>query len=242
MPEQPFLEHLEELRRRLLFCLLVLILASCLVYSQMDRILAVLVEPVGQLVFLGPAEAFLARLKLAVLGGFILGVPVWTWQLWRFVLPGLRPSETRAIAGLLPATVLFFYMGAAFSYWIVLPVGLDFLLSFGSERVVPMISIGNYFGFVGLMALIFGFAFQMPLLLLASVRAGVLRLEQLLAARRYVILGSFVLGAVLTPPDVVTQVLMGGCLIALYEASLLLIRFTGGRIHEKPVEAVCRDD
>lgn len=220
-----FAEHLAELRRRVIRCLIALGAASSICYLRSETLLAWLLrplsEPVGQLYFFSPQEAFVVRIKTALFCGALLTAPWMFAQLWLFVAPGLRDGERRMILPLTAMTTVFFAAGAAFSYWIVIPVALSFLLSMGSDLLRPMISVTEYVSFVSTMTIAFGIAFNLPVFLLGAVSAGVLSDRVLAAHRRHAVVVAFIAAALLTPgPDVASQVLLAIPLIVLYEISV----------------------
>ncbi len=221
-----FIEHLEELRRRLLWSLGVWLLCAGVVFGFVDGWLPLLVRPVGRLVFIAPAEAFTARLKLAFSAGVLAAVPYWLWQLWAFVAPALEPDARQAIGRRLPLAVALFYLGAAFAVAVALPAALRFLLSFTSDQVQPMITFGNYVSFVAIWTLLFGAMFELPIVMLVLGRCGVVTVERLSRYRRHAVLAIFIVSAILTPPDVVSQFMMALPLLVLFELSIGLLRWS----------------
>ena len=233
--EAPLLEHLIELRKRLLLVVATLFVTffACLYFAK--PIFAVLVQPLldagqGKLVFIDLFEAFFVEMKVAFFAALMITFPVLATQLWRFVAPGLYAKEKRAFLPFLLLTPVFFGIGAAFAYFLAMPWALGFLLGFegnvgGVEReALP--GVGNYLSFVMRFLFGFGVAFLLPILLLVLERAGVVTREQLIAGRRYAIVAAFLVGAVLTPPDAVSQVMLAIPLYALYEGAILAIRLT----------------
>ena len=240
--EAPLLEHLIELRKRLLVVVATLFVTffACLYFAK--PIFAVLVQPLldagqGKLVFIDLFEAFFVEMKVAFFAALMITFPVLATQLWRFVAPGLYAKEKRAFLPFLLLTPVFFGIGAAFAYFLAMPWALSFLLGFegnvgGVEReALP--GVGNYLSFVMRFLFGFGVAFLLPILLLVLERAGVVTRDQLIAGRRYAIVAAFLVGAVLTPPDAVSQIMLALPLYALYEGAILAIRLT-----RKPAEDV----
>lgn len=218
-------EHLEELRVRLLISLAAFAVATALSFIFVERILAVLIRPVGQAVFLHPTEAFFVRVKVAALAGVFVSLPVILFQFWRFVSVGLTSTERRYTLSLLPASLLLFLGGGAFAFLAILPIGVRFLLSYQTTTLVPMISIGAYTSFATAFVLAFGLVFQLPIVILFLARLGVVTPATLAAGRRYALLGIVILSAVLTPgTDVFSQLLMAIPTYALYEASIWIAR------------------
>lgn len=224
------IEHLEELRRRLLIALAAFAVAMVVSFVFAEWILAQLIAPVGRVVFLAPTEAFFVRLKMAALAGAFLSLPVVLYQLWRFVGVGLTRTERRYALSLLPFSVLLFAGGAAFAFFAILPVGVHFLLSYQTPQLTPMISIGAYTSFATAFVLAFGLVFQLPIVVLFLARVGIVTPAQLAAGRRYALLGIVVLSAVLTPGgDVISQALMALPTYLLYEISIWIARAVAPR-------------
>lgn len=224
------IEHLEELRARLLWAVASFAVATALSLLFVERILNLLIRPVGQVVFLAPTEAFFVRLKVAALAGVFLSLPVVVYQIWRFVAVGLTRAERRYTLSLLPASVLLFVGGAAFAFFAILPVGVRFLLGYRTETLVPMISIGAYTSFATAFVLAFGLVFQLPIVILFLARLGIVTPATLAAGRRYALLGIVVASAILTPgTDVFSQLLMAIPTYLLYEASIWVARIFAPR-------------
>lgn len=220
-----FAEHLAELRRRVILSLIALGAAAAVCYVYSDGLLRWLTGPltasVGELYFFAPQDAFVVRVKTSLLCGFFISCPWIFAQLWLFVSPGLKDGERRLIAPLTAMTTVLFTAGAAFSYWVVMPVALEFLLSMGSDLLRPMISVSEYLSFISTMTIAFGIAFNLPVFILGAVAAGVLTPEMLSSHRRHAVVLAFIAAALLTPgPDVASQVLLAVPLLVLYEMSV----------------------
>lgn len=231
-----YLSHLEELRRRLIFSLIFFAVASVVSYFFSHQLLDFLTQPLRryeagtQLFFQRPYEAFLTHLKVAALAGLIISLPVFFMQGWLFVAPGLYAHERRTVSFLIFFSVVFFLLGAVFAYLVVIPWGLHFLLSFQTQSLKPLLGIGPYFSFLIGMVLAFGFLFDIPLILVGLVKLGVVRSQTLAKGRKWIIVGIFVLAAILTPsPDPVSQLLLAGPLLLLFEISLAVSRLTERR-------------
>lgn len=231
----PLLDHLIELRRRLLWSLAALILAflGCLYFAR--PILAVLVAPLqlaGQkeLINTDVYGGFVVEIKVAFFAGMMIAFPVIANQIWRFVAPGLYRNEKRALLPFLLATPVLFSAGAALAYFFAIPIALHFLLGFQgdlggvTQRALPDVS--SYLRFVMQFLFGFGLAFLLPVLLMLLEAAGVLTRAQLVSARRYAIVANFAIAAVLTPPDVGSMLLLAIPLCLLYELALVGIWFT----------------
>ena len=244
--KQPLLEHLVELRRRLLWCLATLIIAFFVCFKFAHEIFAVLVQPLlragqGKLIYTDVFEAFFTQVKVALFAALMLSFPVIATQLWRFVAPGLYAKEKGAFLPFLLATPVFFAAGACFAYFVAMPWALHFLLSFqgnvGGVQQEALPGVGNYLNFVTHFLFGFGAAFLLPILLMILERAGIVTREQLAKSRRYAIVASAVIAGVLTPPDAVSMMILMVPLYGLYEFAILAIRITHWRAARKAARA-----
>lgn len=236
--KMPLLDHLIELRSRLLKSLLAIAVAFgvCLYFAK--PIFAVLVQPLvaagqGKLIYTQLFEAFFVEIKVALFAATMIAFPVIANQLWKFVAPGLYRKEKRALLPFLLATPLLFALGASVAYFVTIPIALKFLLGFqgnvGGVTQEALPSVGNYLSFTMQFIMAFGIAFLLPILIMLIERAGLVTRAQLVSARRYMIVGAFVIAAIFTPPDVVSQLLLAIPLVLLYEMSLFAIWFTQRR-------------
>lgn len=234
----PLLEHLIELRRRLLWSLAALIAAFAICFYFAKPIFAVLVQPLlqagqGRLIFTDIFEAFFVEVKVALFAALLVCFPVFAIQIWKFVAPGLYAREKKALLPFLLLTPVFFGAGVAFAYFAAMPWALHFLLSFegevGGVQQEALPGVGNYLSFSTRFLFGFGIAFLLPILLMILERAGIVSRQQLVRSRRYAIVGAAVVSAVLTPPDVVSQLMLLVPLYALYELAILSIRITHWR-------------
>jgi sec-independent protein translocase protein TatC len=236
--QAPLLDHLIELRRRLLWSLAALVVAfgGCLYFAR--PILGVLVAPLkaaGQVTIINTAVTggFIVELKVAFFAALMIAFPVIANQLWQFVAPGLYRKEKRALLPFLLATPVLFLAGASMAYFIAIPVALKFLLGFQGElagvtqQALP--EVNEYLKFVMQFIFGFGLSFLMPVLLMLLEHAGIVTFEQLKGAWRYAVVGAFAISAVLTPPDVGSQLLLAIPLVALYFLALVAIWFTRRR-------------
>ena len=242
----PLLDHLIELRRRLLYCIAAIALAFAVSYYFAEAIFAFLVQPLlhaGQktLIYTQLFEAFFVKVKVAFFASMMIAFPVISNQLWQFVAPGLYRKERRALLPFLFATPVLFTGGAALAYYVALPLALHFLLGFqgnvGGVNQQALPAIGNYLSFIMQFLFGFGLAFLLPVLLMLLERAGIVTRKQLIGARRYAIVGATAIAAVLTPPDLMSQVLLAVPLIVLYEAAIIGIWFTERRRSREPAAA-----
>ena len=240
--KQPLLDHLIELRRRLLWCLTTLVIAFFICFAFAKDIFAVLVQPLiragqGKLIYTDIFEAFFAQVKVSLFAALMLSFPMIATQLWRSVAPGLYAKEKNAFLPFLLMTPVFFAGGACFAYFAAMPWALHFLLSYQgdvggiSQEALP--GVGNYLNFCTRFIFGFGAAFLTPILLMILERAGIVTREQLARSRRYAIVGAAAAAAVLTPPDVVSMLLLLIPLYGLYEFAILAIRITHWRAARK---------
>lgn len=214
-------EHLSELRGRLIKSVIFIIVCSFVVYGYIDKLMVYLLKPVGGLIFIAPQEAFISYIKLTFFGGLFLSSPFVIYQLWRFVSDGLMPNESKYVLVFAPLSFIFFIIGASFGYIIIVPIGMKFLLAFGTELIIPMITISKYISFISTLSLAFAMVFQLPLLSLFLTKIGVITPLFLSSKRRHAIVCMFIAAAMLTPPDVITQTMMAVPLIMLYEIGII---------------------
>ncbi|WP_298301643.1 twin-arginine translocase subunit TatC [uncultured Erythrobacter sp.] len=232
----PLLDHLIELRSRLMRAIFALLIGFGVCFYFADPILGFLVQPLkdsfpdgeGQLIFTKLPEIFFVELKIGLFAGFMVSFPIIANQLWAFIAPGLYAQEKKAFLPFLIATPVLFIGGAALAYYVVMPLAFLFFLGFGGEagglQVQALPAAGEYLSLVMQFILAFGLTFLLPVLLMLLHRAGIVTREQLVAARRYVIVGIVALAAIVTPPDPGTQVILAVPLLLLFEGSLLLMR------------------
>ena len=233
--KQPLLEHLIELRRRLLWSFATIVVFFFICFAFAKDIFAVLVQPLlragqGRLIYTDIFEAFFTQVKVALWAALMLSFPVLAIQLWRFIAPGLYVREKRAFLPFLLLTPVFFIGGACFAYFVAMPWALHFLLSYqgdvGGIHQEALPGVGNYLTFVTRFLFGFGAAFLLPILLMILERAGIVTREQLARSRRYAVVAAAAASAVLTPPDVVSMLLLLVPLYGLYEFAILAIRLT----------------
>lgn len=227
--EQPLTAHLLELRRRLLYIvagivigILVLLPWAQELYALIAKPLLSVLPPQTSMIATDVASPLFVPLKVAFMGGLVLSLPNTLYHIWAFVAPALYRNEKRLIVPLLASSLLLFAAGVAFCYFLVFPAAFRFLAAMTPEGVNMATDIGNYLSFVLGMFLAFGAAFEVPVAVVLLYRGGAVSLETLKAARPYVVVGVFVVAAVVTPPDVLSQVMLALPMLALYEIGLLV--------------------
>jgi len=223
--EMSLVDHLQELRRRLIVCVAVVVAASIACYFYAVDLVNLITAPAGKLYYLAPTEAFFTYMKVSFFAGFLLALPVIFYQVWAFVVPALTNRERKASLYLVPASLALFFIGLAFSYFLVLPAAVTFFIGFSTAELQPMFSIGQYLSFVISFVLPFGFVFELPLFILVAAKLGLIGSAFLAAKRKLVIVLSFVVGAVISPtPDVFSQTMIAVPLMLLYEASVFIVK------------------
>jgi sec-independent protein translocase protein TatC len=230
-----FFEHLAELRTRIIWSLIPALVGVLVAFRFSDQILHFVQRPLErlglQLVQLTPTEAFWTSMKISMICGLFVAMPVILWQVWAFVAPGLHKHERRFAAPFVVIGSLLFLIGASFALFVVVPFAVTFLLNFGKRQgIQPMISVSSHVDFVIKFTLAFGFVFELPLALTMLSMMGLVTPQFLSKNRKYAILMNFIIAAVLTPtPDVLNQTLMAGPLCILYEVGILAARIFGKR-------------
>lgn len=228
----PFTEHLGELRKRLIVCLAAVGIGFVISYAFSEQIFLLLSNPLikampegSSFIFTGVTEAFFTYMKLAFFAGIFVASPVIIYQIWAFVAPGLYDKERRNIMPFVLLAVIFFIGGTAFAYYVVFPSAFKFFLTYNTQYVKIMPSIGEYLSFSCLFLLGFGVVFEMPVFIVCLARLGIINHAQLSKNRKYVILLIFLVSAILTPsPDAISQLLMAAPLLVLYEISIVVAR------------------
>jgi sec-independent protein translocase protein TatC len=233
--KMPFMEHLGELRVRIMRALIGVLIGAVIPLYFSQRIVDWLALPVTrlghELVFTAPAEAFWVQMKVGLVCGLFLSAPVVLWQVWAFVSPGLHAHEKKYAIPFVLIGSLMFLAGGAFALFVVVPYALTFLLGYARPGVLkPMITIQNHVDFFLKFTLAFGVIFELPLAMTLLARMGAVTSQALARHRKYAVLGSFVVAAVLTPtPDAFNQAMMAGPLIVLYEVGIVSARIFGKR-------------
>ena len=219
-------DHLTELRGRIIKSVIAVAVGVAFCAWQIDAVVAFLTSPVERLYVMKPAEAFLIYMKIALWSGVIAASPVWFYQVWAFLLPAFTKHEKKGLLLIVPLSTVLFLGGIAFAFFIVLPQGLRFFMSFAMESVQPLWSLAGYLDFAVLMVLPFGVIFNLPVAVVVLARMGLVSSIQLKSFRKYVIVISFAIAAVITPTtDMISQSLLAVPMIILYEVSLGFIRY-----------------
>ncbi len=247
MPDKklPLTAHLEELRKRLIYSLLAIGVAFAVSYAFIKDIVEILMRPLVQalpkgsaLIFTAVPEAFFVYFKAAFLAGVFFAFPFVLYQTWAFVSPGLYEREKKYVYPYIFVSSAFFVAGAVFCYFVVFPVVFRFFLSYASDMIQPMPAIKEYLTFTIKLLLAFGLLFQWPALVLFLSRMGVLSSNVLAKNRKYAVLAIFVAAALLTPPDFVSQILLAGPLLAMYEGSIWMAKIFGKKRQDETKEEV----
>jgi sec-independent protein translocase protein TatC len=262
--KMPFTAHLEELRRRIVYCAIAVGIGFVACYFFKERMFEVLMQPLlnvlqgdmpadapavaegaegtkggdRPLIYTAPHELFIVYLKVSFLGGVALAMPVIMFQVWRFIAPGLYANERRYLYPVAFFSAFFFVGGALFGYMVVFPFGFRFFVSFANETIVPMISTKEYFSFATRLLIAFGVIFELPVFAFILAKIGLINSRFLRRQRKYAILLVFCTAAFLTPPDVFTQLLMAGPLIILFELSVIIVRI----FEKKPKDELAGDE
>jgi sec-independent protein translocase protein TatC len=230
--EKPFWDHLEELRSRLMNCLYVLLATSAVGYMVRIPILEFLKAPLFQalppdkrhLYFTGLFDSFFNHLQIALIAGVFIGSPFFLYQIWAFVGPGLHKHERRMAMPFVVAGTIFFFAGAAFAYYLVLPVGFKFFLEFGQPMDMPMITVREYFTVLFRLLLLFGASFELPVVLVLLAKLGLISHATLSAHRRTAVIAITLACAMFAPPDIMSMLLMMAPLYVFFEGAVQVIR------------------
>jgi sec-independent protein translocase protein TatC len=230
----PLTTHLQELRKRLILSFIAVGGGFALCYTFAEKIFDILAAPLlkmmptgGSLIFTSVAEAFFTYMKVAFISGLILASPFVLYQIWAFVAPGLYRHEKKYVIPFVLAGSFFFAIGILFAYYVALPVGFKFLLGFATDFIKPLPSMKEYLSFSIKFLLAFGLVFEFPVVLVLLARIGVVEAKTLARQRKYAILLIFIFAAILTPPDIISQVIVALPMIGLYELSILLSKLFG---------------
>lgn len=230
---ESFIAHLVELRTRLLHCIVALLLVFLCLFPWAADLYALLAQPLlaklpkgGQMIATDVTTPFFVPLKVALMASFLIALPYILYQIWRFVAPGLYAHEKRLVWPLIAASNVLFYCGMAFAYFAVFPIVFGFVTASAPEGVAVMTDIDKYLSFVLTMFVAFGVTFQVPVAVVVLVRMGMVTTAKLREIRPYVIVGAFIVGAIFTPPDVISQFMLALPLWLLYEAGIVVAGWT----------------
>ncbi len=232
--KQPFTNHLDELRKRLITCFVAVGIGFLASYAFKEKLFYILVAPLQKamksgdtLIYTHLPEAFFTFLKTALISGILLASPIIIYQFWVFIAPGLYTREKKLLVPILFLSTVFFTGGALFGYFIVFPWGFKFFLSFATDNIRALPSMREYLSFAAKLLLAFGIVFELPLVITFLAKLGIVSVDFLKKNRKYAILIFFVGSAMLTPPDVVTQIMMAMPLMLLYEISIVGAKLFG---------------
>ncbi len=223
----PLTEHLEELRWRIIKCIIAIAIGFACSYAFSKRIFEFIISPLikvmppgGHLIYTSLPEAFLTYLKVSFLSGFVLAVPVILYQSWKFVMPGLYENERKYVLPFVFVATIFFIVGAAFAFFVVFPFGFKFFLGFSTDKITALPSLREYLNLVTKLIIAFGITFELPVIVYFLARMGIVTYSMLARKRQYAVLVIFIVAAILTPPDVISQILLAVPLLLLYEVSV----------------------
>ena len=239
----PLIEHLTELRNRLIRSVVAFAICMILAFTVAGQIFNFLAKPIveilmenGQapdLIFTGLQQGFMVNIRISLFGGFLLSFPYISFQLWKFIAPGLYKDEKNAFLPFLLASPILFFIGATFAFYVVMPLAFDFFLGFQqtNENISDLVgitylgTINEYLGLTMKFIIAFGLCFQLPVLLTLMGKAGLISSQTLAKSRKYAMVGILVLAAIVTPPDVITQIILFTVVYALYEVSVILVKW-----------------
>ena len=242
----PLMEHLHELRKRLIYCMVAAGIGCAASFLFVDQIWAFLVAPMqdalvatgrGSMAITEPMEGFVTQLKVAAVTGIGGAAPVIFWQIWRFVAPGLYPKEQKFIIPLAMCSTLLFAAGLAFGYSVIFRFAFPFFLEITPENTEAVLSINSYLGIATKLLLAFGSCFQLPVVIFALARVGLVDHQDLITGFRYSVVAMFVVSAMITPPDILSQALMAGPLIILYGIGIVVAWFFSTKEREEDAAA-----
>lgn len=217
-------EHLGELRKRLIIIVITIIIGSFISYRYVDLIIEYMIKPAQNLefIYINPPELFMAHVKIAIICGIAITSPMNLMQIWLFVKPGLKKNERRYLLFALYMGIIFFLIGAIFAYMAIIPITIDFFTKMSGDRISPLFSFQNYLGFISSVLLSFGLVFELPMIVVLLTQLNLVSSDTFKKYRKIVILVIFIVAAILTPPDVVSQVLMAVPMLILYEISIIM--------------------
>ena len=214
------IDHLGELRGRIIVALVAMIIGTVVSYYYVDDIIQILIAPAGKLYYTKPTEAFFTYMKISIISGLIVSSPVWFYQIWAFIIPALSKGEKKVTFLIVPSAISLFIIGVLFSYYLVLPTAIEFFIGFGTDGLQPLFSIGQYIDFVVGFIIPFGITFELPLIIVALGALGILSSQRVRSFRKMFILLAFIVGGAISPtPDMLSQTMIAGPMVLLYEIS-----------------------
>ena len=220
------IDHLGELRGRIIVALVAMIIGTVVSYYYVDDIIQILIAPAGKLYYTKPTEAFFTYMKIAIISGLIVSSPVWFYQIWAFIIPALSKGEKKVTFLIVPSAISLFIIGVLFSYYLVLPTAIEFFIGFGTDGLQPLFSIGQYIDFVVGFIIPFGITFELPLIIVALGALGILSSQRVRSFRKMFILLAFIVGGAISPtPDMLSQTMIAGPMVLLYEISHGILRY-----------------
>lgn len=224
-------EHLGELRKRLIIASIAIIIGSLLCYNYIDRIIDIIVKPAQGLdfIYLSPPELFIAYVKISLVLGLFVAAPIVLFQIWMFIKPGLKEKEKKYVLFSMFMGIIFMLMGVTFAYYVIIPMTIQFFIKMSVDQVTPLFSFANYISFIGSLLLSFGLVFELPMIIILLTQLGLVAPKTFKKYRKIVILGIFIVAAILTPPDVVSQTMMAIPMVLLYEFSIIVSTIIYGK-------------
>ena len=218
--ELSFWEHLDDIRTRLIKCLVVYVLACAGFYPSAAGVLDTITAPAGPLFFTAPADAFMAYWNVVIWGGFVFALPYILYHFWDFIGEGLLPHEKKLVMLYAPMSFVLFIIGSIFSFFVVLPMSFQFFMSYAGPHLRPLITLDKYISYAIGVVFSFAAAFELPLVIFVLAKLGLVTPEWLAGNRRFAIVGILIVAAILTPPDVASQIMLAGPLLVLYEVGI----------------------
>ncbi len=217
-------EHLTELRKRIIIVMITLLVATGVAFYFVEEIQSLMIRPGGEVdfIYLSPPELLMAHIKLALMTGLIGALPIIFYQVWSFVIPGIQKKQRVFLFLSVFFGTFFFVGGIVFAYLLILPLSIEFFAGMASDQVQPLFSFTNYIGFVTSILFAFGVAFELPMLVLLLTKFNLVRPKTLRKFRKFVFLVVVVLSALITPPDIISQALLAGPMMVLFELSILI--------------------
>jgi sec-independent protein translocase protein TatC len=222
--KKPIVEHISELRRRIIVIISVVIIGTIVSYIFREKLIDLILKPVRELefIYLTPPELFLAYVKIALVVGIIATSPIIFWQIWVFLVPGLKKKEKIYLGIAIVVGYFLFLLGGYFAYRVIIPITIDFFVRLSTETIQPQFSFGNYTGFISSILLSFGIVFELPILIALLTKFNLITASILRKYRKYLILVIFIAASFLSPPDLVSQLLLAAPLLVLFEISVLI--------------------